>query len=287
MFWPQRSDGHAFAGHSALLMLVWASLALLSSAQEPSTAEGGRSVDGARGGGEATAQAPVIPEVREVGDVAPDRRRREYMGRTIAPTMHFSGAGWLTRPTREEEEDPQRMLNSLKIKPGQTICDFGCGNGYHALQMAKRVGPQGTVYAVDIQPEMLDLLRERAGSRGLGNVKPVLATDDETGLPPATFDYVLMVDVYHELADPAGVLQAVRESLKPEGKLILVEFREEDETVPILPLHKMSQIQAVKEVTANGLKLVGQFDRLPWQHVLQFARDDSPLKKMALQPWQP
>ena len=128
---------------------------------------------------------------------------------------------------------------------------------------------------------------ERAGSRGLANVKPVLATDDETGLPAATFDYVLMVDVYHELSDPVGALKAVRESLKPEGRLVLVEFREEDETVPILPLHKMSQTQAVKEVTANGLKLVGQFDRLPWQHVLHFARDDSPLPEATLKPWRP
>jgi ubiquinone/menaquinone biosynthesis C-methylase UbiE len=209
------------------------------------------------------------------------------MGRTIAPTMHFSGAGWLTRPTRDQEEEPLKLLNSLKIQPGQTICDFGCGNGFHSLQLAKRVGPTGVVHAVDIQPEMLEMLRERAGSRGLENIKPIVATAEESGLAPGTFDMVLMVDVYHELSNPPEILAAVHKSLKPDGRLVLVEFREEDENVPILPLHKMSQPQVVKELEANGFKLVGQFDRLPWQHVLQFSRDDSPLPKAKLRLWQP
>lgn len=215
------------------------------------------------------------------------RERTEYMGRTIAPTMHFSGAGWLTRPTRDQEEEPLKLLNSLKIQPGQTICDFGCGNGFHSLQLAKRVGPTGVVHAVDIQPEMLEMLRERAGSRGLENIKPIVATAEESGLAPGTFDMVLMVDVYHELSNPPEILAAVHKSLKPDGRLVLVEFREEDENVPILPLHKMSQPQVVKELEANGFKLVGQFDRLPWQHVLQFSRDDSPLPKAKLRLWQP
>ena len=210
-----------------------------------------------------------------------------YMGRTIAPTMHFSGAGWLTRASRVEEENPGRLLKSLEIKAGQVVCDFGCGNGYHTLQLAKLVGPQGIVYAIDIQPEMLEMLAERAEPRGLDNIKPVLATADDPGLPAGTFDLVLMVDVYHELSDPPPVLATVRESLKPEGRLALVEFREEDPEVPILPLHKMSQQQAVKEVVANGFKLVGQFDRLPWQHVLLFSRNDSPFPAAELRPWQP
>lgn len=222
--------------------------------------------------------APVAPAARE---------RTEYLGRTIAPTMHFSGAGWLTRPTRDQEEEPLKLLKSLKIQPGQTICDFGCGNGFHSLQLAKRVGPTGSVHAIDIQPEMLEMLRERAGPRGLANIKPVLATEEESGLVPGTFDMVLMVDVYHELSNPAEILAAVLKSLKPDGRLVLVEFREEDESVPILPLHKMSQPQVVKELEANGFKLVGQFDRLPWQHVLQFARHDSGLPEVALQPWRP
>lgn len=221
---------------------------------------------------------PVVPAARE---------RTEYMGRTIAPTMHFSGAGWLTRPTREQEEEPLKLLNALKIQPGQVVCDFGCGNGYHSLQLAKRVGPTGAVHAIDIQPEMLEMLRERAGPRGLANIKPVLATEEESGLAPSTFDMVLMVDVYHELSNPAEILAAVHKSLKPDGRLVLVEFREEDESVPILPLHKMSQLQVVKELEANDFKLIGQFDRLPWQHVLQFARHDSELPQVALRPWRP
>lgn len=246
--------------------------------------------------GFATAHAQdTPPQVREgqdsEGDADPGaavtRERSEYLGRTIAPTMHFSGAGWLTRPTREQEEEPLKLLNALKIQPGQIVCDFGCGNGYHSLQLAKRVGPTGAVHAIDIQPEMLEMLRERAGPRGLANIKPVLATEDESGLPPDTFDMVLMVDVYHELANPAEILAAVHKSLKPDGRLVLVEFREEDESVPILPLHKMSQNQVVKELEANSFKLVSQFDRLPWQHVLQFARHDSALPKVALRPWRP
>jgi 2-polyprenyl-3-methyl-5-hydroxy-6-metoxy-1,4-benzoquinol methylase len=231
---------------------------------------------------------PETSDVQErVADAPKTRDRTEYMGRTIAPTMHFSGAGWLTRPTRDQEEEPLKLLNSLKIKPGQTICDFGCGNGFHSLQLAKRVGPTGAIHAIDIQPEMLEMLRERAGPRGLANIKPVLATEKESGLSPATFDMVLMVDVYHELSNPAEILAAVHKSLKHDGKLVLVEFREEDDAVPILPLHKMSQTQVVKELEANGFKLVGQFDRLPWQHVLQFSRNDSALPKVDLQPWRP
>lgn len=210
-----------------------------------------------------------------------------YMGRTVAPTMHFSGAGWLVRETRNEEENPAALLAALELKEGQTLCDFGCGNGFYTLQLAKRVGPRGAVYAVDIQPEMLELLQQRAGPRGLDNVRPVLATEADAGLPAETFDLVLMVDVYHELSDPEAVLAAIRSSLKPEGRVAVVEFREEDLDVPILPLHKMSKMQVMREFTANGLKLVGQFDELPWQHVLFFARDDSPLPAVELMAWPP
>ena len=208
-----------------------------------------------------------------------------YMGRTIAPLMHFSGAGWLVRQSRNDEENPAKLLKTLKIESGQTICDFGCGNGYYTLQLAKLVGPRGSVFAVDIQPEMLKLLAERAGPRGFDNVKTVLATTREPGLPRAKFDLVLMVDVYHELSDPPAVLAAIRSSLKPKGRIAIVEFREEDPTVPILPLHKMSLSQIMRELPPNGLKLVGQENGLPWQHVLFFARDDSPLSSQRLQPW--
>jgi ubiquinone/menaquinone biosynthesis C-methylase UbiE len=231
-----------------------------------------------------TAAATPIEERAAQGE-SDNRPVLQYMGRQIAPPMHFSGAGWLTRASRVREENPAKLLEVLELKQGQVVCDFGCGNGYHTVQLAKRVGPKGLVYAVDIQQEMLDLLAERAAPRGLDNIKPVMATAEDPGLPPATFDLVLMVDVYHELSHPPEVLAVVRASLKPEGRLALVEFREEDPDVPILPLHKMSQAQVLKEVPPNGFKLVSQFDELPWQHVLQFARNDSPQPAIELKPW--
>lgn len=199
-----------------------------------------------------------------------------YMGRTIAPPMSYSGADWLTRDSREAEENPKQLLKSLGLKPGQAVCDFGCGNGFYTFQIANLVGPRGLVYAVDIQPEMLKLLAERAGPRGLANVRTVLATPDDPGLEARRFDLILMVDVYHELADPAAALKAAKASLKPSGRIALAEFREEDPAVPIRALHKMSIAQIMRELPANGLKLVGQDHGLPWQHLLFFARDDSP-----------
>lgn len=212
---------------------------------------------------------------------------RIYMGRTIAPTMSYSGADWLTRKSREQEERPQELLDALKVEAGNVICDFGCGNGYHTLQLARRVGPRGVVFGVDIQPEMLELLKQRAEPRGIKNVELILAEAEDPHLPKNTFDLVLMVDVYHELDDPAQILAAVRAALKPSGRLVLVEFREEDPEVPIRPLHKMSKEQVFKELTASGFKLVGQYDRLPWQHVLQFAAKTSELPAEELKPWQP
>jgi SAM-dependent methyltransferase len=221
-------------------------------------------------------------------DLAQDPQRPRavmFMGRVIAPPMHFSGAGWLVRAERDREEQPAKLLKALDLKEGQVVCDFGCGNGFYTLELAKRVGPRGAVHAVDIQPEMLELLAQRAGPRGLDNVRTVLATAEDSGLPAGTFDLVLMVDVYHELADPAAILKAVHESLKPSGRLAVVEFREEDPEVPILPLHKMSQAQVMREVPTGGFKLVGQFDELPRQHVLFFARVDASLDRHTLRVW--
>lgn len=212
---------------------------------------------------------------------------RSYMGRQIAPAMSASGAEWLTRKSREQEEQPRLLLAALELKKGQHVCDFGCGNGYYSLELARRVGPQGTVYAIDIQQDMLDLLRARAKPRGLKNIRPILATTTDPQLPRGKLDLVLMVDVYHELTHPEEVLQAVRQSLSETGRLVLVEFREEDPDVPILPLHKMSQTQVLKEITANDYQLVGQFDKLPWQHVLFFARTDASVPVVQLAPWNP
>lgn len=216
---------------------------------------------------------------------SPDRGRTEYLGRTIAQTMHYLGAPWLVRDSREREEEPAKLLASLGVKPGQTVCDLGCGNGFYALRLAKLVGPKGRVLAVDIQPEMLELLSDRAKSRGVTNIETIVGAIDDPRLPQGAVDLVLLVDVYHEFSHPPEMLAAIRRSLRPEGRVALVEFRTEDPAVPIKPLHKMTQAQCLKEFEANGFKLVGQFVGLPWQHVLFFARDDSPLQQSPLTPW--
>ena len=198
-----------------------------------------------------------------------------YMGRRIAQTMHYTGAEWLIRDEREREERCSLMLANLGVKPGMTICDMGCGNGYHTLQMAKMTGEQGMVVGVDVQPEMLGFLRERMEKQGIENVIPILGGYHNPHLPPATIDLVLLVDVYHEFSYPQQMLASMRASLKPNGVVVLVEYREEDPKVPIKPLHKMSKAQVNKELLANGFKLVSEFDKLPWQHMMFFGKDES------------
>jgi ubiquinone/menaquinone biosynthesis C-methylase UbiE len=193
-----------------------------------------------------------------------------YQGREIAVTMHYEGAGWLMREERQREEDCKTLFKALQIKPGQKVCDLGCGNGFYTLKMANRVGKEGTVYAVDIQNEMLHMLNERAKNARLTNIKPVLGSRVDPRLPEHELDLVLLVDVYHELSNPAEILKAIRASLKPHGRMVLAEFRLEDPTVPIKLLHKMSKEQILKEIPPAGFKLVEEFDKLPWQHLMFF-----------------
>lgn len=204
---------------------------------------------------------PEVPEGRDV-----------YMGRTIARTMHYEGAEWLIRDEREREERCSLMLANLGVRPGMTICDMGCGNGFHSLPMAKMAGEKGMVVGVDVQPEMLGFLRERMEDQGVENVIPILGSYHNPHLPPNAIDLVLMVDVYHEFSHPEHMLAAIRKSLKPDGLVVLVEYREEDKNVPIKPLHKMSKAQVNKELEANGFKLVKEFDKLPWQHMMFFGK---------------
>ena len=201
--------------------------------------------------------------------------RTSYMGRRVARTMHFNGAEWLIRDEREREERCSLMLANLGVKPGMTVCDMGCGNGFYTLQMARQAGAKGRVLAVDIQGEMLVLLRERMEKEGLENVSPILGSLYNPRLPSGVVDLILLVDVYHEFSHPELMLRAMRESLAPGGLIVLVEYREEDPDVPIKPLHKMSKKQVMKELTANGFKLVKEFDKLPWQHMMFFGRDES------------
>jgi cyclopropane fatty-acyl-phospholipid synthase-like methyltransferase len=198
-----------------------------------------------------------------------------YKGREIAQTMHYLGAPWLTRDSRDREEDCHTLLAALNLKPGMVVCDMGCGNGFYSLRVAKKILPQGQVLAVDIQPEMLTLLRERAAEARLKNIKPILGTLIDPQLEPGSCDMILCVDVYHEFSHPEHMLRAMRKALKPEGRLVLVEFRMEDPKVPIKTEHKMSKEQILKELPPNGFKLVEQFDKLPWQHVMFFQRDES------------
>jgi len=191
-----------------------------------------------------------------------------HMGREIAQTMHFTGAPWLVRESRQREEDCRTMLQALGVKPGQTVCDMGCGNGFYTLQLARLVGPRGLVYAVDIQPEMLQMLARNAAEARLANIRPVLGTPIDPRLPAGEIDIMLCVDVYHEFSHPEAMLAKIKESLAPDGTLVLVEFRGEDPAVPIKPLHKMTKAQVRAELEPAGFKMVREFDRLPWQHLL-------------------
>jgi len=199
---------------------------------------------------------------------------KAYKGRRIAQTMHYTGAEWLTRDNREQEERCSLMLANLGVKRGMTICDMGCGNGFYTLQMAKMVGEQGKVYGVDIQPEMLTFLQQRAASENVTNIEPILGTLTDPKLPKGKMDLILLVDVYHEFSNPEQMLAAMREALTPDGLCALVEFRAEDRDVPIKPEHTMTKAQIMKEWPANGFKLVKEFEGLPWQHLMFFGRDE-------------
>jgi len=200
--------------------------------------------------------------------------RRHYLGREIAQTMHYTGAPWLVRESRQREEDCRMLLEALQLEPGQTVCDLGCGNGFYTLELARRVGPEGIVYAVDIQPEMLRLLVARARQAKLFNIRPVLGTVIDPRLPAGAVDLVFCVDVYHEFSHPELMLARIRESLRPAGQIVLAEFRGEDLAVPIKPLHKMTKAQVKQELEPNGFALVREFDKLPWQHLMFFGRTE-------------
>jgi SAM-dependent methyltransferase len=193
-------------------------------------------------------------------------------GRRFAGVMGFQGAPWLERPERELEEEPDKALDALRLVKGSIVADVGAGSGYFTVRMAERVGPDGRVYAVDIQPEMLQLLGERLKRGRISNVTPVLGAIDDPKLPKGAVDLVLMVDVYHEFSEPQKMLQRMRESLKPGGRLVLLEYRKEDPTVPIRLEHKMTVAEAKMEVEAEGFTLSKVDEALPRQHILIFTR---------------
>jgi SAM-dependent methyltransferase len=193
-------------------------------------------------------------------------------GRVFAQPMGVQGAPWLERSERQEEEEPDRALRILKIPKGAVVADVGAGSGYMTVRMAKIVGPEGKVYANDIQPAMLDLLRKNVEKAKLTNVTPVQGSLDDPRLPAGALDLILMVDVYHEFSQPQKMLQKMREALKPGGRLVLLEYRGEDPSVPILPEHKMTRAQAKLEVEHEGFTLASVNEDLPRQHIFVFTR---------------
>jgi ubiquinone/menaquinone biosynthesis C-methylase UbiE len=193
-------------------------------------------------------------------------------GRRYAGVMSADGAPWLTRSTRETEEEPDKALAAIGIAKGSTVADIGAGSGYMTWRMAKLVGPVGKVYANDIQQAMLDLLKKNIEQRKLYNVEMVLGAPDDPKLPAGQIDLVLLVDVYHEFSEPQKMLRHIRESLKPDGRLVLLEYRGEDPSVPIRPEHKMTVAQVKAELEPEGFRMDKVLEDLPRQHILIFRR---------------
>lgn len=202
----------------------------------------------------------------------PDAIGKRYMGRDIAAVMDWHGAAWLERTSREREERPDLLLAELRLRPGMDVADIGAGTGYHARRMARAVAPGGTVYAVDVQPEMLRMLEHLAREDGLDNFRVVAGAPRSVQLPPDSIDLALMVDTYHELADPFEVIDSLARALRPGGRLVLVEYRAEDPKVNIRPLHKMSEAQVRKEMAVHPLRWERTARTLPRQHLIVFRK---------------
>lgn len=201
----------------------------------------------------------------------PDGTGKFYMGREISKVMGHHGAEWLERPSREAQELPNRVVQALSLDSANVVADIGAGTGYFTFRISPRV-PDGRVLAVDIQPEMLDLVSRRAKELGVANVRPVLGRVDNPNLPADSVDVVLLVDAYHEFSHPHEMMRNVVRSLKPDGRVVLVEYRGEDSTVPIKPLHKMTEAQAREEMEAVGLAWRETKSVLPQQHIMIFEK---------------
>lgn len=194
--------------------------------------------------------------------------RHPVSGRVIAPTMGVQGAAWLDRPEREAEEAPSIAVRALQLRRGMVVADVGAGSGYYTVLLARAVGREGRVFATDLQPGMLDLIRRKVERERIENVTLVQGASDDPRLPAATFDRILLVDVYHELAEPQAFVRKLKAALKPDGRLVLIEFRREDPKVPILEVHKMSVAEVRQELAADGFAIERVIDVLPWQHII-------------------
>ena len=214
--------------------------------------------------------APVLAQYTDIPR-SDDGIGKVYMGREIAHVMGHEGADWLERPERVTQEQPDRVIDAMQLKPNDVVADIGAGTGYFSIRIARKV-PQGSVIGEDIQPEMIDLMKANIAQAGLGNVRPLLGTTENPHLPPGSVDKVLMVDAYHEFDMPKEMMQGIVRGLKPDGQVVFVEYRGEDPAVPILPHHKMTVAQLSAEMSAVGLHLVRSYEDLPWQHVLFYGR---------------
>ena len=219
---------------------------------------------------ESQAKEPPVYIQQENHD--PDGIGKFYLDREIAQVMGHQAADWLERPERESEEKPDLLVEALKLEPGSTAADIGAGTGYFTRRLARKVGATGKVYAVDIQPEMLVLLTNKMAELKIRNVQPVLGTITDPQLPTNSVDLVLMVDVYHEFSHPFEMVEAICRSLKPGGRLVFVEYRAEDLSIPIKRLHKMTEAQVRKEATPHPLAWEQTLNALPRQHIIIFRK---------------
>jgi protein-L-isoaspartate O-methyltransferase len=196
-----------------------------------------------------------------------------YMGREIAYVMGYQGASWLERPEREKEEDPAKLIKALEIKPGMVIADVGAGSGYHSFRLSPLVGEKGKILAVDVQKQMIAMLNARIKKEKTENVKPILSEEKDPKLPKEEVDLIIMVDVYHEFEHPYEMMEKLVEALKPGGRIAFVEFRLEDDAVPIKLVHKMTERQVIREMgefpEMEHTKTIGT---LPWQHIILFSK---------------
>jgi len=190
--------------------------------------------------------------------------------RRPANVMSFHGADWLERPGRAEQERPEITLRAMALHPGETVAEIGCGTGFYARRLAGLVAP-GTVYAEDIQPQMIDLLKRYAAGEGIANIVTIVGTETDPRLPPGRMEWILLVDVYHEFQQPRPMLRKIRESLAPGGRVALVEYRKEGESAAhIHPEHRMSVEQVLAEWLPAGFELVERREELPTQHLFIF-----------------
>jgi ubiquinone/menaquinone biosynthesis C-methylase UbiE len=211
--------------------------------------------------------------IYRTGTASQDGIGKFYMGREISQVMGAAGADWLERNSRNKEENTKLTIEKMALSPSQVVADIGAGTGYYTFKISQKV-PQGKVYAVEIQEEMISYLTKRKLASGIANIEVIKGTNQSINLPDNSVDLAIMVDVYHELEFPHEILHAIKKSLKNSGKLLLLEYRAEDPSVQIKPLHKMSFNQVNKELQANGFKLSSKGDFLPIQHFLLYERND-------------